>query len=144
MPILRVPVAGFQVWKDGSSKGCHGNGLIPYDRPWRGGMAAGMGVVHHGRGVQRGPYSSGGPRVGPNYGNRGGSGGASRSGGPSVLSGRRGTAAVPEAVGGIPWGRWSWLRCDWSREGTGLMGCQGGSGGALRGGREPSVVSGRG
>ena len=37
-----------------------------------------------------------------------------------MVSGRRGTAAVPEAVGGIPWGRWSWLCCDWSRGGTGL------------------------
>ena len=27
MPILRVAVAGFQVWKDGSAKGCHSNWL---------------------------------------------------------------------------------------------------------------------
>ena len=39
-----------------------------------------------------------------------------------MVSGRRGTAVVPGAVGGIPWGRWSWLRCDWSREDSGLPG----------------------
>ena len=58
----------------------------PYERPRRGGMGARIGVAHHGRGVQRGPYFSGGPRGGPNYGNRGGSGGALRSGVPSVVS----------------------------------------------------------
>ena len=97
------PGSGFPSMKGWQFQGVPRQRARPYDRPWRGGMAAGMGVVHHGRGVQRGPCYSGGPRVGPNYGNRGGSGGASRSGGPSVLSGRRGTAAVPEAVGGIPW-----------------------------------------
>ena len=110
------PGSGFPSMEGWQFQGVPRQRARPYDRPWRGGMAAGMGVVHHGRGVQRGPYYSGGPRVGQNYGNRGGSGGASRSGGPSVVSGRRGTAAV----GGIPWGRWSWLRCNWSCEGTGL------------------------
>ena len=42
----------------------------PYERPVRGGVGGG----YQGRGVQRGPYGSGGPCVGPNYGNWGGSG----------------------------------------------------------------------
>ena len=71
----------------------------PYDRPWRGGVRAGMGVAQHGRGVQRGPYYSGGPRGSPN-GNRGGLGSASRSAVPSVVSGRRGKAADSEPIGG--------------------------------------------
>ena len=88
----------------------------PYERPVTGGVGGG----YQGRGVQRGPYYSGGPRVGPNYGNRGGSGGALRGSVPPVVSGRKGTAVVPGAVGGIPWGCWSWLRSDWSHGGTGL------------------------
>ena len=54
----------------------------PYERP----VIGGVGGDYLGRGVQRGPYGSGGPRVGPNYGNRGGSG--------------RGTAAAPGPAGG--------------------------------------------
>ena len=121
----------------------------PYERPGTGGVGGG----YQGRGVQRGPYYSGGPRVGPNYGNRGGSDGALRGGVPPVVSGRRGTEVVPGAGGGIPWGCWLWLCCDrllvvallrlvpWGHRVEGYLG---GSGGALRGGREPSVVSGRG
>ena len=88
----------------------------PYERSVTGGVGGG----YQGRGVQRGPYYSGGPRVGPNYGNRGGSGGALRGSVPPVVSGRKGTAVVPGAVGGIPWGCWSWLCSDWSHGGTGL------------------------
>ena len=54
----------------------------PYERP----VVGGGGDDYLGRGVQRGPYSSGGPRGGPNYGNRGGSG--------------RGAAAAPGPAGG--------------------------------------------
>ena len=106
------PGSGFPSMEGWQFQGVPRQRARPYDRPWRGGM----GVVHHGRGVQRGPCYLGVPRVGPNYGNRGGSGGALQSGVPSVVSGRRGT----EAVGGIPLGRWSWLCCDWSHGGTGL------------------------
>ena len=118
MLILGVPVAGIHECRVGamSSKGCHGNGHALMKGRGTGDVGGG----YQGRGVQRGPYYSGGPRVGPNYGNRGGSGGALRGGVPSVVSGRRGTAVVPGAVGGIPWGCWSWLCCDWSHGGTGL------------------------
>ena len=92
----------------------------PYERPGTGGM----GLVHHGRGVQRGPYYSGGPRVGPNYVNRGGSGGDRWDPVGSLV-----VVVAPLRL--VP-------------RGHRVQGCQGGSGGALRGGREPSVVSGRG
>ena len=53
----------------------------PYERPVIGGVGGGYQDQD-----QRGPYGSGGPRVGPNYGNRGGSG--------------RGTAAALRPAGG--------------------------------------------
>ena len=71
-----------------------------YERPWKGVMEVGMGVGHHGRGVQRGPYFSGVPCSGPNHGNRGGSGGALQSGVPFVVPGRGGTVAAPGPAGG--------------------------------------------
>ena len=98
------PGSGFSRMDGWQFQGVPRQRASPYERPWRGGM----GVARQGRGVQRRPCILGG------------SGGALRSRVPSMVSGRRGTAAVPEVVDGIPWSRCSWLCCDWSRGGTGL------------------------
>ena len=82
------PGSGFSRMDGWQFQGVPRQRARPYERPRRGGIGAGMGVAHHGRRVQRGPYFSDGPRSGPNYGNWGGSGGALRSGVLSVVSGR--------------------------------------------------------
>ena len=71
----------------------------PYERP----VIGGVGGDYPGRGVQRGPYSTGGPRGGPNYGNRGGSGrGAGAAPGPAGGSGAISYAgAVVEGQGTV-------------------------------------------
>ena len=61
--------SGMQGWNH-EFQGVSRQRVRPYERQGTGGLGGG----YQGRGVQRGPYYSGGPRVGPNYGNRGGSG----------------------------------------------------------------------
>ena len=65
----------------------------PYERPVTGGVGGG----YQGRGVQRAPYGSGGPRVGPNYENRGGSG----RGAAAALRPAGGSGAVTLTSGAI-------------------------------------------
>ena len=60
-------------------------------------MTGGVGGGYQGRGVQRGPYGSGGPRVGPNNGNRGGSG----RGEAAALRPAGGSGAVTSTSGAI-------------------------------------------
>ena len=64
----------------------------PYKRPVIGGVGGGYQDQD-----QRGPYGSGGPRVGPNYGNRGGSG----SGAAAALRPAGGSGAVTSTSGAI-------------------------------------------
>ena len=79
----------------------------PYERPVIGGVGGGYQDQD-----QRGPYGSGGPRVGPNYGNRGGSG----RGTAAALRPAGGSGAVTSTSGGLlaMQGQWFRVRVRWN------------------------------